>query len=105
MAIHLSLRVAPPDLQQGGNSRISYFLVPINKTSPFSSLFRNRYRNWCFFYFVYVSDWGISGKAYVGYLSASCRTGSYFNPCWTDRYTNNKVSSQLVEYIASTWEY
>ena len=22
MAIHLSLRVAPPDLQQGGNSRI-----------------------------------------------------------------------------------
>uniref|UniRef100_A0A0E0GBB1 Uncharacterized protein n=1 Tax=Oryza nivara TaxID=4536 RepID=A0A0E0GBB1_ORYNI len=105
MAIHLSLRVAPPDLQQGGNSRISYFLVPINKTSPFSSLFRNRYRNWCFFYFVYVSDWGISGKAYVGYLSgvgcsfnfcihlvsylpgctafskASCRTGSYFNPC------------------------
>jgi hypothetical protein len=105
------------------------FLVPINKTSPFSSLFRNRYRNWCFFYFVYVSDWGVSGKAYVGYLSgvgcsfnfcihlvpylpgctafskASCRTGSYFNPCWTDRYTNNKVSSQLVEYIASTWEH
>ena len=25
MAIHLSLRVAPPDLQQGGNSRISSF--------------------------------------------------------------------------------
>ena len=22
-----------------------------------------------------------------------------------DRYTNNKVSSQLVEYIASTWEH
>lgn len=105
------------------------FLVPINKTSPFSSLLRNRYRNWCFFYFVYLSDWGVSGKAYVGYLSgvgcsfnfcihlvpylpgctafskASCRTGSYFNPCWTDRYTNNQVSSQLVEYIASTWEH
>ncbi|KAI3988773.1 hypothetical protein MKX01_016344 [Papaver californicum] len=28
MAIHLSLRVAPPDLQQGGNSRIFYVHVP-----------------------------------------------------------------------------
>ncbi|KAI3868130.1 hypothetical protein MKW94_003634 [Papaver nudicaule] len=28
MAIHLSLRVAPPDLQQGGNSRILYVHVP-----------------------------------------------------------------------------
>ncbi|KAI3900361.1 hypothetical protein MKW92_035696 [Papaver armeniacum] len=28
MAIHLSLRVAPPDLQQGGNSRIPYVHVP-----------------------------------------------------------------------------
>ncbi|KAI3862012.1 hypothetical protein MKX03_015018 [Papaver bracteatum] len=28
MAIHLSLRVAPPDLQQGGNSRILYVRVP-----------------------------------------------------------------------------
>lgn len=27
MAIHLSLRVAPPDLQQGGNSRIWYSLT------------------------------------------------------------------------------
>ncbi|KAH0470470.1 hypothetical protein IEQ34_000193 [Dendrobium chrysotoxum] len=42
MAIHSSLRVAPPDLQQGGNSCIPYFLVPINKTSPFSLLFRTR---------------------------------------------------------------
>lgn len=105
------------------------FLVPINKTSPFSSLLRNRYRNWCFFYFVYLSDWGVLGKAYVGYLlgvgcsfnfcihlvfylpgcivfsKAFCRTGFYFNLCWTDRYTNNQVFSQLVEYIASTWEH
>lgn len=29
MAIHLSLRVAPPDLQQGGNSRILYVHVPV----------------------------------------------------------------------------
>ncbi|KAI3997066.1 hypothetical protein MKX01_032717 [Papaver californicum] len=28
MTIHLSLRVAPPDLQQGGNSRILYVHVP-----------------------------------------------------------------------------
>ncbi|KAI3994841.1 hypothetical protein MKX01_037392 [Papaver californicum] len=28
MAIHLSLRVAPPDLQQGENSRILYVHVP-----------------------------------------------------------------------------
>ncbi|MQL77768.1 hypothetical protein Taro_010188, partial [Colocasia esculenta] len=47
------------------------FLVPINKTSPFSSLFRNRYRNWCFFYVVYLSYWGVSGKTYVGYLSVN----------------------------------
>lgn len=90
-----------------------HFLIPINKTSPFSSLFRNRYRNGCFFYVVYLSYWGVSGKTYVGHLlgvgcsfnlcihlvsdlpgctafsKASCRTGSYFNPCWTDRYTNN----------------
>ena len=55
MAIHLSVRVATLDLQQGGNSRIPYVhvpaarmsilvyrhgykhvIVPINKTSPFS---------------------------------------------------------------------
>lgn len=106
-----------------------HVLVPINKTSPFSSLFRNRYRNGCFFYVVYLSYWGVSGKTYVGHLlgvgcsfnlcinlvpylhgctafsKASYRTGSYFNPCWTDRYTNNQVFSQLVEYIASTWEH
>ncbi|KAL8478406.1 hypothetical protein ACS0TY_030345 [Phlomoides rotata] len=39
------------------------------------------------------------------FLKAFCRTGSYFNPCWTGRYTNNHVFSQLVEYIASIWEH
>lgn len=105
------------------------FLVPINKASPFSSLFRNRYRNWCFFYIVDLSDWGLLGKAHVGYLlgvgcswdlcihlvsylpgctvfsKAFCRTGFYLDLCWTDRYTNNQVFSQLVEYVASTWEH
>ncbi|KAI4984368.1 hypothetical protein ZWY2020_059796 [Hordeum vulgare] len=33
MAIHLSLRVAPPDLQQGGNSHISYVHVPAARMS------------------------------------------------------------------------
>ncbi|XBI55068.1 hypothetical protein VPH35_036962 [Triticum aestivum] len=33
MAIHLSLRVAPPDLKQGGNSRISYVHVPTAQMS------------------------------------------------------------------------
>ena len=33
MAIHLSLLVAPPDLQQGGNSRISYVHVPAARMS------------------------------------------------------------------------
>ncbi|XBI00098.1 hypothetical protein VPH35_129262 [Triticum aestivum] len=33
MAIHLSLRVAPPDLQQGGNSCISYVHVPAARMS------------------------------------------------------------------------
>ncbi|XP_044374589.1 putative cytochrome c biosynthesis ccmC-like mitochondrial protein [Triticum aestivum] len=33
MAIHLSLRVAPQDLQQGGNSRISYVHVPAAQMS------------------------------------------------------------------------
>ncbi|XBJ05244.1 hypothetical protein VPH35_024067 [Triticum aestivum] len=31
MAIHLSLRVAPPDLQQGGNSPINSSLFPLTK--------------------------------------------------------------------------
>ena len=47
MAIHLSLRVAPPDLQQGGNSRILYVhvsaarmsIVSCNATTINSSLF------------------------------------------------------------------
>ncbi|KAL0291021.1 UNVERIFIED_CONTAM: putative cytochrome c biosynthesis ccmC-like mitochondrial protein, partial [Sesamum radiatum] len=43
-----------------------HFLVPINKTSPFSSLFRNRYRNGCFFYVVYLSYWGVSGRPMWG---------------------------------------
>ncbi|KAL0318108.1 UNVERIFIED_CONTAM: putative cytochrome c biosynthesis ccmC-like mitochondrial protein [Sesamum calycinum] len=136
------------DLQQGGNSRIPYVHVPAARMSilvyiataintflflltkhPLFLRFRNRYRNGCFFYVVYLSYWGVSGKTYVGHLlgvgcsfnlcihlvpylpgctvfsKASCRTGSYFNPCWTDRYTNNQVFSQLVEYIASTWEH
>uniref|UniRef100_A0A2C9V8Q5 Uncharacterized protein n=1 Tax=Manihot esculenta TaxID=3983 RepID=A0A2C9V8Q5_MANES len=33
MAIHLSLRVAPLDLQQGGNSRIPYVHVPAARMS------------------------------------------------------------------------
>ncbi|KAL0540438.1 hypothetical protein IC582_024677 [Cucumis melo] len=33
MAIHLSLRVAPLDLQQGGNSRILYLHVPAARMS------------------------------------------------------------------------
>ncbi len=33
MAIHLSLRVASLDLQQGGNSRISYVHVPAARMS------------------------------------------------------------------------
>nr|WNH36812.1 cytochrome c biogenesis C [Gastrodia uraiensis]WOE91391.1 cytochrome c biogenesis C [Gastrodia crispa]WOE91437.1 cytochrome c biogenesis C [Gastrodia flexistyla] len=33
MAIHSSLRVAPPDLQQGGNSRIPYVHVPAARMS------------------------------------------------------------------------
>ena len=33
MAIHLSLRVAPLDLQQGGNSRILYVHVPAARMS------------------------------------------------------------------------
>ncbi|KAG9438571.1 hypothetical protein H6P81_021493 [Aristolochia fimbriata] len=33
MAIHSSLRVAPPDLQQGGNSRIPYVHVPAARIS------------------------------------------------------------------------
>ena len=75
MAIHLSLQVAPLDFQQGGNSRILYVHVPtagisilvytatatstfcflLTKQPPFSSLFRNRYRNGCFIYIVYLS--------------------------------------------------
>ncbi|KAL6520073.1 ATP synthase subunit H protein (Va0H) (atp6H) (Atp6v0e) [Orobanche hederae] len=43
-----------------------HFLLPINKTSPFSSLFRNWYRNGCFFYFVYLSYWRVSGKTMWG---------------------------------------
>uniref|UniRef100_A0A453JU35 Cytochrome c assembly protein domain-containing protein n=1 Tax=Aegilops tauschii subsp. strangulata TaxID=200361 RepID=A0A453JU35_AEGTS len=149
MAIHLSLRVAPPDLQQGGNSRISYVHVPAARmsiviyiaTAINSSLFpltkhplfrrssSTGTKIGAFSTLFTLLTGGVSGKAYVGYLSgvgclfnfcihlvpylpgctafskASRRTGSYFNPCWTDRYTNNKVSIQLVEYIASTWEH
>ncbi|KAJ8426945.1 LOW QUALITY PROTEIN: hypothetical protein Cgig2_001261 [Carnegiea gigantea] len=95
------------------------FLVPINKTSSFSSLLRNRYRNGRLLYVVYVSYWGGLGKTHVGhllgvgcsfnlcihlvpylpgcsvFLKASYRTSFYFNLCWTDRYTNNQVPSQL----------
>ncbi|KAK4413690.1 putative cytochrome c biosynthesis ccmC-like mitochondrial protein [Sesamum alatum] len=86
MAIHLSLRVAPLDLQQGGNSRIPYVHVPaarmsilvyiataintffflLTKHPLFSSLFRNRYRNGCFFYVVYLSYWGFRGRPMWG---------------------------------------
>ena len=105
-----------------------HFLLTINKTSPFSSFFRNRYRNRCFFT-LFTVVLGVSGETYVGHVlgvgcsfnlyihlvpylhgctafsKASCRTGFYFNPCWTNRYTNNQVFSQLVEYITSTWEH
>ncbi|KAL8505992.1 hypothetical protein ACS0TY_017011 [Phlomoides rotata] len=43
-----------------------HFIIPINKTSPFSSLFRNRYRNGCFFYVVYLSYWGFRGRPMWG---------------------------------------
>nr|YP_008999595.1 cytochrome c biogenesis C [Vaccinium macrocarpon]AGX28809.1 cytochrome c biogenesis C [Vaccinium macrocarpon] len=170
MAIHLSLRVAPLDLQQGGNSRIPYVHVPaarmtilvyiataintfvflltkhplflrffgtgteIGVFSTFFTLVTGGFRGrpmWGTFWVwdARLTSVFISFLIYVGHLlgvgcsfnlcihlvpylpggtafsKASCRTGSYFNPCWTDRYTNNKVFSQLVEYIASTWDH
>uniref|UniRef100_A0ACD6A099 Uncharacterized protein n=1 Tax=Avena sativa TaxID=4498 RepID=A0ACD6A099_AVESA len=128
MAIHLSLWVAPPDLQQGGNSRISYVHVPIAQmsiviyivTAINSSLFPLTKHPLflrssgigteigAFSTLFTLVTRGVSGKAYVGYVSgvgssfnfyihlvpylprctafskASCQTSSYFNPCWTD---------------------
>ncbi|KAL9453231.1 hypothetical protein AB3S75_008933 [Citrus x aurantiifolia] len=86
MAIHLSIRVAPLDFQQGGNSRILYVHVPavrmsilvyiataintflflLTKHPLFSSFFRNQYRNGCFFYIVYLSYWGFRGRPMWG---------------------------------------
>ncbi|KAK8701374.1 hypothetical protein V6N13_019761 [Hibiscus sabdariffa] len=149
MAIYLSLRVAPLDLQQGGNSRIPYVHVPaarmgilvyivmaintflflLTKHPLFIRSSRTSIEIGAFFYVVYLSYLGVLGKTYVGHLlgvgcsfnlsirlgpylpgctafsKASSRTSFYFNLCWTDRYTNNQVFSQLVEYIASTWEH
>ncbi|KAI3666315.1 hypothetical protein L1987_89187 [Smallanthus sonchifolius] len=44
MAIHLSLRVAPLDLQQGGNSRIPYVHVP-RGSDEYSCLYRYGYKH------------------------------------------------------------
>lgn len=149
MAIHLSLRVAPLDLQQGGNSRIPYVHVPaarmsilvyiataintflflLTKHPLFLRSFGTGTEMGAFSTLFTLVTGGFRGRPYVGHLlgvgcsfnlcinlvpylhgctafsKASYRTGSYFNPCWTDRYTNNQVFSQLVEYIASTWEH
>ena len=149
MAIHLSLRVAPLDFQQGGNSRILYVHVPTTRMSilVYISTTINAFfflltkhplflrssgtgiEMGAFFTLFTLVNGGVLGKTYVGHLlgvgcsfklrihlisylprcttfsKASCRIGFYFNPCWIDRYTNNKVFSQLVEYIASTWEH
>ncbi|KAL0541843.1 hypothetical protein IC582_021909 [Cucumis melo] len=137
MAIHLSLRVAPLDLQQGGNSRILYvhvstawmsilvyiataintFFLLLTKHLLFLRSFGIDTKMGAFFYLVDFSDWRVSGKTYVGHLlgvgcsfnlyihlvpylpgcttssKASCRTGFYLNPSWTDRHTNNQVFS------------
>jgi ABC-type transport system involved in cytochrome c biogenesis permease subunit len=89
MAIHSSLWVAPPDLQQGGNSRILYVHVPTARmsivvyiaTAINSFLFLltkhplflrssgTGTEIGAFFYIVDLSDWGLSGKTHVGYLS------------------------------------
>ena len=150
MAIHLSLWVAPLDLQQGGNYRILYVHVPVARMSilvyivtaintflflltkhplflrssgtgtemgAFSTLFTlvtGGFRGRPMWGTFWVWDARLTSVfiSFLIYLGALCfqklsvePTGSYFNPCWTDRYTNNKVSSQLVEYIASTWEH
>ncbi|CAH1443947.1 unnamed protein product [Lactuca virosa] len=83
MAIHLSLRVAPLDLQQGGNSRIPYVHVPAARMSILvyiataintflflltKPLFLRSFGtgNGCFFYVVYLSYWGVSGRPMWG---------------------------------------
>lgn len=48
------------------------------KTSLFSSLLRNQYRNGCFVYGVYLSDWGFLGKTHVGHFLGM---GCSFNLC------------------------
>ena len=129
MAIHLSLRVAPLDLQQGGNSRIPYVHVPAARMSilvyiatAINTFFFLLTKHplflrssgtgteiGAFFTLFTLVTGGFRGRPMWGtfwaFSKASCRTGFYFNPCWTDRYTNNQVFSQLVEYIASTWEH
>ncbi|KAH0447306.1 hypothetical protein IEQ34_023862 [Dendrobium chrysotoxum] len=85
MAIHSSLRVAPPDLQQGGNSRIPYvhvpaarmsivvyiatainsFLFPLTKHPLFFAL-PEPVQKLVLFYFVDLSDWGVSGRPMWG---------------------------------------
>jgi hypothetical protein len=102
MAIHLSLRVAPLDLQQGGNSRIPYVHVPAARMSilVYIATAINT-----FFFLLTKHPLFLRSSGTGTEMGASCRTGFYFNPCWTDRYTNNQVFSQLVEYIASTWEH
>ncbi|KAJ3668629.1 hypothetical protein LUZ60_018629 [Juncus effusus] len=149
MAIYFSLWVAPPDFQQGGNSRILYVHVPVAwmslviyiATAINSFLFLltkhplflrssgTGTEIGAFLTLLTLVTGGFLGKAFVGYLlgvgcsfnfcihlvfdlpgcivfsKAFCRTGFDFHLCWTDRYTNNQVFSQLVEYIASTWEH
>ena len=88
MAIHLSFRVAPIDLQQGGNSCILYVHVPTTWMSilvyitttintflflltkhPFFLLSsRTDIEIGALFYIVYLSYWRVSGNTYVGHL-------------------------------------
>uniref|UniRef100_A0A6N2MZ32 Cytochrome c assembly protein domain-containing protein n=1 Tax=Salix viminalis TaxID=40686 RepID=A0A6N2MZ32_SALVM len=57
MAIHLSLRVAPLDLQQGGNSRIPYVHVPAARMSILK---------WCFFTLFTLVTGGFRGRPMWG---------------------------------------
>ena len=88
MAIHLSLREAPLDFQQGGNSRILYvhvlatrmnilvyipttintFFFLLTKHPLFLRSSGTSTEMGAFFYVVYLSYWGVLRKTYVGHL-------------------------------------
>ncbi|KAI3924060.1 hypothetical protein MKW92_026445 [Papaver armeniacum] len=108
--------VAPPDLQQGGNSRILYVHVLsfflLTKHPLFLRSSEPVLRNRCFFCVLYLSDRSFLGRPMWGTFGSGCSFNfcthlvPYLPGCIAVGPIDIpiiKFSVNLVEYIASTY--